>query len=184
MSEKQQVLDELKQAKQLLGDIKRIETKLSKYTASVFGTTKNSLLILLILGILYIGITSDGSVRGNLLPFLLFNLAVLVVILYIYSAKLTKIKLDENKDQINELTQKKKEMQQSLTSLNIGSSYLEMEILNKFEYYVRNNLAGSLKECAQEYVRELEREEQMNELKKIQANQDKLLDELNRIKEN
>ncbi|TQR14743.1 hypothetical protein [Psychrobacillus soli] len=181
MSNKQLVLDEIKQAQQILLEIKSAENKLTEYRKPVPVSVKNFLFVAF-LSILVFSVYRPES--GSIWFISVIMIATTLIFLRKTSKKLTEQKLEDNKERINELTKKKKELNHSLDTLNIGPRYLDLKILNKFEHYLRNNLAETLKECAQEYVREIEREERMAELRKIQAKQDELLDEFIRVKEN
>ena len=151
-----------------------------EYRKPVPISVKNFLLITLLSIIVFSIIELDSG------KILLISVIMIATFIHLRntSIKLTEQKLEDNKERIGELTKKKKELHHSLNTLNIGPSYLEIKILNKIEYYFENNLAETLKECAQEYVRECEREERMAELREIHAKQDELLDEFIKIKEN
>ncbi|MEK5077969.1 hypothetical protein MKX73_03050 [Solibacillus sp. FSL W7-1436] len=181
MSNKQLVLGEVKQAQQLMADKARIENTLVELRKPV-PISFMKLLFVTTLSIVLLGLFDFD-------PEVIFYINTVVIIsafIYLFrtSTKLTNQKLENNKHQINELNQKEMELDNALKTLNIGPKYLDRNILDKFENYLLNNLAETLKDCAIEYARECEREAQMEELRKIQAKQEELLNEFSRMKEN
>ncbi|WP_079524370.1 hypothetical protein [Solibacillus isronensis] len=181
MSNKQLVLDEIKQAQQLLSDKASIENDLIELRKPV----PISFMKLLLVSTLSIILLVLAGFEDDMI-FYISSVVIISTFIYLFrtSEKLTIRKLENNKHQINELNQKATELNHMLKTLNIGPKYLDSNILDKFESYLINNLADTLKDCAIEYARECEREEQMAELRKIQAKQEELLIEFSRIKEN
>lgn len=181
MSNKQLVLDEIKQAQQLLSDKASIENNLIELKKPV----PISFMKLLLVSTLSIILLVLAGFEDDMI-FYISSVVIISTFIYLFrtSEKLTIRKLENNKHQINELSQKAAELNHMLKTLNIGPKYLDSNILDKFESYLINNLADTLKDCAIEYARECEREEQMAELRKIQAKQEELLIEFSRIKEN
>lgn len=181
MSNKQSVLGEIKQAQQLLSDKACIENNLIELKKPVPISFMKLLLVSTLSIILLVLVDLDDGII-----FYISTVVIISTFIYLFrtSEKLTNQKLENNQHQINELNQKKTELNNTLKTLNIGPKYLDLNILGKFENYLINNLADTLKDCAIEYARECEQEEQMAELRKIHAKQDELLSEVSRIKEN
>lgn len=181
MSNKQLVLDEIKQAQQLLSDKASIENNLIELRKPV----PISFMKLLLVSTLSIILLVLAGFEDDMI-FYISSVVIISTFIYLFrtSEKLTIRKLENNKHQINELNQKATELNHMLKTLNIGQKYLSPTILDKFESYVLNNLADTLKDCAIEYTRECEQEQQMAELRKIQAKQEELLNEFSRIKGN
>ncbi|HWK24575.1 MAG TPA: hypothetical protein VNS08_16220 [Ureibacillus sp.] len=173
MSNKESVLDEVKLAQKLLLEINAVELRLLEYRKPVPISVKHFLLAA-ILAILIVAVV--GPVRGF---FWFIGAMMLATFIYLRhtSKKRTEQKLEDNQERIDELTKKKVELHQSLDRLNIAPTYLDLEILNKFEYYLSKHLADTLVECAEEYDREWEQEEQLAELRKNNAKQIDLLNE-------
>lgn len=171
MSNEQLALYQIKQAQRLLLDIKSVKEALGECNNPVPISIKHFLLVT-VLSIIIFSLF-ETEITANV------GMSMIAALIYLgyRSKKMTEKKLKDNKNQIIELNRKKKELYHSLNKLNIGTDYLNSNTLDKFEYYLRNNLAETIKECAKEYVRECEREEQLAELRKISAKQEEFIDE-------
>lgn len=174
VSNKQLVLVKIKQAQQLLLDVKSIENSILECKKPVPISVKNFFIITFLTIVVF---SLFGPDNGGMVLIGVILIATLIH-LRSKSKKLTERKLEDNKELINELSKRKKELNHSLDTLDIGPIYLDLEILNKFEFYIKNNLAETLKECVEEYNRECEREKLMAKLDEIQNKQDELLEEI------
>lgn len=153
MSNKQLVLDEIKQAQQLLSDKASIENNLNELRKPV----PISFMKLLLVSTLTIILLVVAGFEDDII-FYISSVVIISTFIYLFrtSEKLTIRKLENNKHQINELNQIATELNHNLKTLNIGPNYLNPTVLDKFESYVLNNLADTLKDCAIEYTRECE----------------------------